>query len=113
MERESFENEDIAKILNENFVPVKVDRCVESRTRWRPQARACNRTLTRAKREERPDINRIYMNFVSRPTRAGGSQLLMPHPAQRSRRLRAPGKGPPPPSVGVPSGPLTETVAGL
>ena len=42
MERESFENEDIAKLLNENFVPIKVDR------------------------EERPDIDRIYMNFVSR-----------------------------------------------
>lgn len=28
MERESFENEDIAKLLNENFVPIKIDRCV-------------------------------------------------------------------------------------
>jgi len=26
MEKESFENEDIAKILNENFIPVKIDR---------------------------------------------------------------------------------------
>lgn len=40
MERESFENEQIAKVLNENFIPIKVDR------------------------EERPDIDRIYMNFV-------------------------------------------------
>lgn len=40
MERESFENEGIAAILNENFVPVKVDR------------------------EERPDVDRVYMTFV-------------------------------------------------
>ena len=26
MERESFENEDIAKLLNDNFIPIKVDR---------------------------------------------------------------------------------------
>jgi hypothetical protein len=40
MERESFENVEIAEILNEHFVPVKVDR------------------------EERPDVDRVYMNFV-------------------------------------------------
>ena len=40
MERESFENVEIAKILNEYFVPIKVDR------------------------EERPDVDRVYMNFV-------------------------------------------------
>lgn len=40
MEKESFENEDIARIMNENFVNIKVDR------------------------EERPDIDRIYMTFV-------------------------------------------------
>src|SRR5439155_1668208 len=43
MERESFENEDIAKILNENFVCIKVDR------------------------EERPDVDRIYMTYVRLP----------------------------------------------
>src|SRR3972149_6496573 len=37
MEHESFENEEIAKILNEHFVSIKVDR------------------------EERPDIDHIYM----------------------------------------------------
>lgn len=26
MERESFENEEIAHILNENFIPIKIDR---------------------------------------------------------------------------------------
>lgn len=41
MERESFENEEVAKLLNRHFIPIKVDR------------------------EERPDIDRIYMNFVS------------------------------------------------
>ncbi|KAF8544500.1 Six-hairpin glycosidase-like protein [Trichophaea hybrida] len=51
MERESFENDDIAKILNENFVPIKIDR------------------------EERPDIDRIYMNFVQATTGSGGWPL--------------------------------------
>lgn len=40
MERESFENEEIAKIMNENFVCIKVDR------------------------EERPDVDKLYMMFV-------------------------------------------------
>lgn len=40
MERESFENEHIGKLLNDNFVPVKVDR------------------------EERPDVDRIYMTYI-------------------------------------------------
>src|SRR5579871_3235537 len=48
MERESFENEDIARILNQFFVAVKVDR------------------------EERPDVDRIYMLFVQASTGSGG-----------------------------------------
>src|SRR6266481_5587705 len=48
MERESFENEEIAAILNENFVPIKVDR------------------------EERPDVDRIYMTYVQATTGGGG-----------------------------------------
>lgn len=40
MERESFENEEIGKIMNENFVCIKVDR------------------------EERPDVDKVYMAFV-------------------------------------------------
>ena len=48
MERESFENEDVARILNEHFVPVKVDR------------------------EERPDLDRVYMLFVQASTGSGG-----------------------------------------
>ena len=48
MERESFENDDIAAVLNREFVPIKVDR------------------------EERPDIDRIYMSFVQASTGAGG-----------------------------------------
>ncbi|KAL0276819.1 UNVERIFIED_CONTAM: hypothetical protein PYX00_004307 [Menopon gallinae] len=48
MERESFENKDIAKILNENFICVKVDR------------------------EERPDVDRLYMTFVQVNTGSGG-----------------------------------------
>nr|CAB3266516.1 spermatogenesis-associated protein 20 [Phallusia mammillata] len=48
MEKESFENESIAKILNEHFVPVKVDR------------------------EERPDVDRVYMTFVQATSGQGG-----------------------------------------
>jgi uncharacterized protein len=48
MEHESFENEDVARMLNEYFVPVKVDR------------------------EERPDLDRVYMLFVQASTGSGG-----------------------------------------
>ncbi|UCF81673.1 MAG: DUF255 domain-containing protein [Acidobacteriota bacterium] len=48
MERESFENEEVAKILNEHFVSVKVDR------------------------EERPDVDNLYMAAVQMMTRSGG-----------------------------------------
>ena len=48
MERESFENEEIAAILNRLFVSIKVDR------------------------EERPDIDRIYMAYVQAATGSGG-----------------------------------------
>ncbi len=48
MERESFESEEIAALLNRYFVPIKVDR------------------------EERPDVDRIYMLFVQATTGSGG-----------------------------------------
>lgn len=48
MERESFENEDIAKIMNEHYVCIKVDR------------------------EERPDIDEIYMAATTIFTGSGG-----------------------------------------
>ena len=48
MERESFEDDEIAKILNERFVCVKVDR------------------------EERPDVDQIYMTAVQLVTGSGG-----------------------------------------
>jgi len=48
MERESFEVESTAALLNKWFVPVKIDR------------------------EERPDIDRIYMNYVQAATGGGG-----------------------------------------
>lgn len=53
MERESFENEEIAKILNDNFVSIKVDR------------------------EERPDIDSIYMQAVQIMTGHGGWPMSM------------------------------------
>ncbi|HEX5398626.1 MAG TPA: thioredoxin domain-containing protein [Verrucomicrobiae bacterium] len=48
MERESFEDERIGKFLNDHFVSIKVDR------------------------EERPDVDRIYMTFVQATTGSGG-----------------------------------------
>jgi uncharacterized protein YyaL (SSP411 family) len=48
MEHESFENPAIAAILNQNFVSIKVDR------------------------EERPDVDRVYMLFVQSTTGSGG-----------------------------------------
>jgi uncharacterized protein YyaL (SSP411 family) len=48
MAHESFENDDIAQLMNENFVNIKVDR------------------------EERPDLDQIYMNAVQMMTHHGG-----------------------------------------
>ncbi|HLX60938.1 MAG TPA: thioredoxin domain-containing protein [Planctomycetota bacterium] len=48
MEHESFENESVAKILNDNFIAIKVDR------------------------EERPDIDEIYMACVQLVSGRGG-----------------------------------------
>lgn len=48
MEHESFENEDLAKILNDQFVSIKVDR------------------------EERPDVDQVYMQAVQMLTGSGG-----------------------------------------
>ena len=48
MAHESFENEEIAAIMNREFVNIKVDR------------------------EERPDVDRVYMTFVQATTGGGG-----------------------------------------
>src|SRR5579864_4946836 len=48
MERESFENPEIAALMNRDFVCIKVDR------------------------EERPDVDRIYMTYVQATTGSGG-----------------------------------------
>ncbi len=48
MARESFSNPEIAALLNANFVCIKVDR------------------------EERPDVDRVYLTFVEASTGAGG-----------------------------------------
>lgn len=42
MEVESFENEAVAEVMNESFINIKVDR------------------------EERPDIDRVYMTYLSK-----------------------------------------------
>ena len=51
MERESFEDPDVAAFLNAHFISIKVDR------------------------EERPDVDQIYMTFVQATTGAGGWPL--------------------------------------
>ena len=48
MEHESFENEEIATIMNEHFICIKVDR------------------------EERPDVDQLYMKFVQMFSGSGG-----------------------------------------
>lgn len=48
MAHEAFENEEIAQLMNDNFVNIKVDR------------------------EERPDVDRVYMTFVQATTGGGG-----------------------------------------
>jgi len=48
MERESFESEGVARVLNDLFISIKVDR------------------------EERPDVDRVYMTFVQATTGSGG-----------------------------------------
>ena len=53
MERESFENEKIAGLMNQLFVNIKVDR------------------------EERPDLDEIYMSAVQMLTRRGGWPMTM------------------------------------
>src|SRR5215469_12512235 len=53
MERESFENEQIAQLMNDNFVCIKVDR------------------------EERPDLDQIYMDAVQLLTGRGGWPLTV------------------------------------
>jgi len=51
MERESFENEQIASLMNQDFVPIKVDR------------------------EERPDVDDVFMAAVQTMTGSGGWPL--------------------------------------
>src|SRR5438270_950057 len=48
MAHESFEDQEIAEVLNRDFVPIKIDR------------------------EERPDVDRVYMLFVQATTGSGG-----------------------------------------
>jgi len=51
MEHESFEDSTVAKIMNNNFINIKVDR------------------------EERPDVDQVYMNAVQLMTKQGGWPL--------------------------------------
>lgn len=51
MERESFENQEVAAVMNKNYVSIKIDR------------------------EERPDIDQLYMTAVQLMTNSGGWPL--------------------------------------
>ena len=51
MAAESFADQRIAKLLNDNFIPIKIDR------------------------EERPDVDRVYMDFLQATTGGGGWPL--------------------------------------
>lgn len=51
MEKESFEDEEVAKLLNAHFIAIKVDR------------------------EERPDIDAVYMDVCQKITGSGGWPL--------------------------------------
>src|SRR5271154_5369141 len=51
MQHESFSSPEVAAILNTSFIPIKVDR------------------------EERPDVDEIYMNYVNATTGSGGWPL--------------------------------------
>lgn len=53
MEKESFEDEDTAKLMNDKFINIKVDR------------------------EERPDLDEVYMNAVHMMTGSGGWPLTV------------------------------------
>ena len=53
MERESFEDDETAALINESFVPIKVDR------------------------EERPDVDDLYMEAVQGMTGQGGWPLTV------------------------------------
>lgn len=53
MERESFEDEEVAEILNQNFISIKVDK------------------------EERPDVDTIYMNICQKVNGHGGWPLTI------------------------------------
>ena len=53
MERESFEDEEVAKVLNNNYIAIKVDR------------------------EERPDLDQLYMTFCQVLTGQGGWPLTV------------------------------------
>src|ERR671914_140585 len=58
MERESFESEEIAALMNENFINIKVDR------------------------EERPDLDAVYMEAVQMLTGSGGWPMTVFLPPQ-------------------------------
>ena len=60
MAHESFEDSQVAEILNKNYIPIKVDR------------------------EERPDIDAVYMNVCQAMTGSGGWPLTAPRTSSPS-----------------------------
>ena len=72
MAHESFESEDVATIMNREFVNIKVDR------------------------EERPDVDRVFMTFVQATTGGGGWPMSGGQPCSVIRT--APNRGVPTPA---------------
>ncbi len=62
MEHESFEDEEVAALMNENFVCVKVDR------------------------EERPDVDNVYMSFAQAMGRGGWPMTILMTPDKKPFR---------------------------
>ena len=62
MERESFEDRETAAFMNEHFVNIKIDR------------------------EERPDLDHIYMDAVQALTGRGQARASTPTPFSGTRR---------------------------
>jgi uncharacterized protein YyaL (SSP411 family) len=87
MERESFENEAIARVMNERVVSIKVDR------------------------EERPDLDEIYMTATQLLTGHGGWPMSVWLEPEKLRPIFAGTYFPPEPRHGLPS--FEQVIAGI
>ncbi len=79
MREESFEDESVAEMINEHFIPIKVDR------------------------EERPDVDHVYMSFCQAMTGQGGwpMNILMTSDGKPFYAVTYLPKNPPPGHMGI------------